>query len=150
MNFRSYVISVIWLVFQVRFSVKWPFSKKNRSNDLLINFVHGQMNFFGKIFFRSNGLRFNGDSVKCTFGQMAFDGTVFDQKAFRSNGLSVKICLWNYFSVKWSRTHLKWKMSEVDIRFPNLSKFCWWGQKMKTENWLFFFWKTDIFKFINK
>jgi hypothetical protein len=102
-----YVISVIWLVCQVRFSVwfrEWPFSKYDRSNDLLINFVCGQMTFFGKMNFRSNGLRLNGDSVKCTFGQMAFGQTAFGQMVFRSNGLSVKNFRWNDFSVKWSRT----------------------------------------------
>jgi hypothetical protein len=30
------------------------------------------MTFFGKMNFQSNGLRLNGDSVKCTFSQMAF------------------------------------------------------------------------------
>jgi hypothetical protein len=103
MNFRSSVISVIWLVFQVIFSVKWPFSKFFWSNDLLINFVFGQMTFFGKKNFRSNGLRLNGDSVECTFVQMAFGQTVFGQVVFRSNGLSVKNFRWNDFSVKWSR-----------------------------------------------
>jgi hypothetical protein len=93
MNFRSYDISVIWLVFQVRFSVKWPFSKYFRSNDLLINFVFGQMTFFGTMNFESNGLRLNGDSLKCIFGQIAFGQTVFSQLVFRSNGLSVKIFL---------------------------------------------------------
>jgi hypothetical protein len=68
MDFRSDVISVIWLLFQVRFSIKWPFSKYFRSNDLLINFVYDHMTFFGKMNFRSNGLRLNGDSVKWTFG----------------------------------------------------------------------------------
>jgi hypothetical protein len=38
------------------------FSKYFRSNDLLINFVFGQITF--KINFRSNGVRLNGDSVK--------------------------------------------------------------------------------------
>jgi hypothetical protein len=60
MNFRS---SVIWLVFQVRSSVKWPFSKYFRSNDFLKNYIFGQMTFLGKMNFRSNGLRLNGDSV---------------------------------------------------------------------------------------
>jgi hypothetical protein len=105
MNSRSYVISVILLIFQVRFSVKWPFSKYFRSNDILVNFVCGQMTFFGKMNFRSNGLRLNGDSVKSTFGQMAFGQTVFGQMVFRSNGLSVENYWWNDFSVKWSRTN---------------------------------------------
>jgi hypothetical protein len=96
------VISVIWLVFQIRFSVK--FSKYFRTNDLLINFVFGQMTFFGKMNFRSNGLWLNGDSVKCTFGQMAIGQTVFGQMVFRSNDLSVKNFRWNNFSVKWFRT----------------------------------------------
>jgi hypothetical protein len=58
-NFRSCVIlvmSVIWLFFQVKFSVKWPFSKYFRSNGLLINFVSAKWLF----------------SVKWTFGQTAF------------------------------------------------------------------------------
>jgi hypothetical protein len=54
LNFRANVISVIWLVFQIGFSVKCPFSKYFRSNDLLTNFIFGQM-----------------FSVKWTFGQMA-------------------------------------------------------------------------------
>jgi hypothetical protein len=101
MNFWSYVISAIWLVFQVRFSVKWPFSKYFRPFD---KFCFEPNDFFGKMNFRSNGLRLDADSVKCTFGQMAFGQTVFGQMVFRSNGLSVKKFNWNHFSVKWSRT----------------------------------------------
>jgi hypothetical protein len=70
--------------FQVIFSVKWPFSKKFRSNDFLINFVFGQMIFFGKMNFRSNGPRLNGNSVKCAFGQTVFGQMVFRSNAFRS------------------------------------------------------------------
>jgi hypothetical protein len=101
MNFRSYVISVFWLVFQVRFSVKWQFFKYFRKNSLLINFVFGQMTFFGKMNFRSNGLRLNGDSVKCTFGQMAYGQTVFGQMVFQSNGIRSNGVRSNGFSVKW-------------------------------------------------
>jgi hypothetical protein len=122
MNFRSYIISVISQVFQVRFSLKC--SKYFRSKDLLINFVFGQMTFFGKMNFRSNGLRLNGDSVKCTFGQMAFGQTVFGQMVFRSNDLSVKKFRWIDFSVKWSRT--------VKLFGPD----CFLGLK--------FFWNTSM------
>jgi hypothetical protein len=94
-------LSVIWLVFLIKLSVKWPFSKYFRSNDLLINFVFGQMTFFGKMNIRSNGLRLNGDSVKCTFGQMAFGETVFSQMVFC---LSTKKNRLNDFSLKSSRT----------------------------------------------
>jgi hypothetical protein len=59
---------------------------------------------FGKMNFRSNGIRLNGDSVEWTFGQMAFGQTVFGQMLSRSNGLSVKNFRWNDFTVKWSRT----------------------------------------------
>jgi hypothetical protein len=98
MNFRSYVILVIWLVFQVRFSVKWPFSKYFQTNDLLINFVFSQMTFFGKINFRSNGLRLTAIrsnvlsvkwhsvkrcSVKWCFGQTAFRSKIFGEMIFR-------------------------------------------------------------------
>jgi hypothetical protein len=65
-------------IFQI-FSVKRPFDK----------FVFGQMTFFGKMDFRSNGVRLNGDSVEWTFGQMAYGQAVFGQMVF---------------SVKWSRT----------------------------------------------
>jgi hypothetical protein len=73
--------------------------------DLLINFVFGQMTFFGKMNFRSNGLRLNGDSVKIIFGQMesgqtVFGQTVFGQMVFRSNGVSVKWPFLQKFSVK--------------------------------------------------
>jgi hypothetical protein len=54
------------------------------------------MTFFGKMNFLSNGIRLNGDSVKLTFGQLAFDQTALGQMVFRSNGLSVKLC-----SAKW-------------------------------------------------
>jgi hypothetical protein len=90
------------------------FRKSFRSNELsvtchfgqftsfssYINFVFGQMSFSGKMNFQSNGLRLNGDSVKCTFGQMAFCQTVFGQMVFQSNGLSVKNFRSNDFSVK--------------------------------------------------
>jgi hypothetical protein len=82
MNLRLNVISVIWLFFPIWFSVKWPFSKYFRSNDL-INFVFGQMTYFGKMNFRSNGVRSNGVSVKWPFDQMVFGQTVF-------GGVSVK------------------------------------------------------------
>jgi hypothetical protein len=101
MNFRSNVISVIWLVFQIWFSVKLTFSKYFRSNDLLINFVFGQMIYFGKINFRSNGVRSNGVSVKWPFGQMAF----------QSNGLSVKWCSVEWCSVK--RCSVKWCFGQL-------------------------------------
>jgi hypothetical protein len=58
MNFQSHVILVIWLVFQVKFSVN------------LINFVYGQMTFFGKINFWSNGLRLNGAELRNENGSM--------------------------------------------------------------------------------
>jgi hypothetical protein len=60
-RFQLNELSVIWLVFRIRFS------KYFRSNDLLINFVFGQMTFFGKKHFWSKGLRLNGNLVKCTF-----------------------------------------------------------------------------------
>jgi hypothetical protein len=87
MNFRSneslikrtcaQFFSVNWHYLSKVDSVKWPFSLK----------VHFKMNF------RSNGVRFNGNSVEWTFGH-----------GVGSNGLSVKIFRWYDFSVKWSRT----------------------------------------------
>jgi hypothetical protein len=77
--------------FQI-FSVKRPFDK----------FCFRPNDFFGKMNFRSNGLRLNGDSVKCTFGQMAFGQTVFGQMVFRSNGRSVIIsqnCVFSLFII---------------------------------------------------
>jgi hypothetical protein len=99
-------------------SVKWPFLEKAfdqinfRSNEFLRNFFRSNELFcqkyiqwndhflknklfiwpFGKNNFRLNGVWLNGDSVKWTFGQMAFSQTVFGQMMFRSNGLSVKKC----------------------------------------------------------
>jgi hypothetical protein len=122
MNFRSYVISVIWLVFQVIFSVKWPFFKYFRSNDLLINLVFGQLTFFGKMNFRSNGLWLNGDSIKCTFGQMVFGQTVFGLIVFRSNDLSVKIFRWNDFSVKFQN---RIPAKKKTVCFLKTQKFTW-------------------------
>jgi hypothetical protein len=87
------------------------FPKYFRSNDLLINFVFGQITFFGKMDFRSNGLRLNGDSVKRTFDHMAFGQTVFGQMVFWSNRLSVKKFRWNDFSVKWSRTEESFQLN---------------------------------------
>jgi hypothetical protein len=87
-------------IFQI-FSVKRTFDKFGfRPND-----------FFGKMNFRSNGLRLNGDSVESAFGQMALDQTALGQMVFRSNGLSVKFFRWNDFSVKWSRTSHLTEMS---------------------------------------
>jgi hypothetical protein len=56
------------------------------------------MTFFGKI--GKFGLRLNGDSVKCIFGQMEFGQTVFGQMVFRSNGVSVKWPFGQKISVK--------------------------------------------------
>jgi hypothetical protein len=97
------VISVIWLVFRVRFSVKRPFFKYFRSNDLLIISIFGQMTIFGKMNFRSNDLRLNGGR----FGQMYFQSNGIRSNGVRSNGVSVKKFQWNDFSVKWSRAGLK-------------------------------------------
>jgi hypothetical protein len=51
-SFLSYIFGQM-TIFQI-FSAKQPFDK----------FVFGQMTRFGKMKFRSNGLQFNGDSVK--------------------------------------------------------------------------------------
>jgi hypothetical protein len=67
---------------------------------LIHKFVFGQMTFFGKMNFQSNSLRLNGNSVRCTFDQMAFGLAVFGQMVFRSNGLSVTNFRRNDFSVK--------------------------------------------------
>jgi hypothetical protein len=55
-SFSSYIFGQM-TIFQI-FSFKRPFDK----------FGFGQMTFFGKTIFRLNGVRLNGDSVKCTFG----------------------------------------------------------------------------------
>jgi hypothetical protein len=79
-------------IFQI-FSVKRPFDKFSfRSND-----------FFGKIYFRSNGMqsngvRLNGISVKWCSVKRCSVKWCFGQKAF---GQKFR---WNDFSEKWSRT----------------------------------------------
>jgi hypothetical protein len=82
MTFRSNNLSVKYI------SVKWSFVKK----------YFGQTTFFGKMCFRSNGVRLNYDS-----------GLIFQSNGVRFNDFSVKKCSvkifrWNDFSVKWTWT----------------------------------------------
>jgi hypothetical protein len=117
------------------FSVKRFFDK----------FCLGQITFFGKINFRSNGVRLTSDSVKWTFGSTVFGQMDFWLKGIRPNGVrstdfSVKRCSvkknrWNDFSVKWSRTF------QLLFKIFLLATYGIWGKYWfsdgKNENFLF-------------
>jgi hypothetical protein len=146
MNFRSNDIPVKWTFGQMiifrnsfrsnEFSVKWPcvqyffgqmtFFVESRFGQMTIFWKKSVIWPFGKMNFRSNGIRLNVDSVEWTFGQMAFGQTVLGRMVFRSNGLSVKKFRWNDFSVKWF-----YGMDHFTENHPNLQilrvlrvKFC--------------------------
>jgi hypothetical protein len=84
-------------------SVKLPFSIKNRWP-------------FGKMNFRSNSVRWNGNLVKFTFCQIYFRSNGNRSNGVRSNGVSVK---WCFEQIAFrSKISVKWFFGKV-IQNPN-------------------------------